>query len=210
MDLRSILEMAVPLFLIMDPMGNVPLCMSMLRRFPARQQQRIIFRELCIALGIAIVFCFFGEWLLQFLGLSASTLRIAGGVVLFVISMKMVFPDETATEQPEALAEDPIMVPIAVPMLAGPSLLAAVMLYASLDTGPAGPIHTALAFSMAWGGAAGILLLSPWLSRKLGKRGLKATERLMGLILILLAIQMVEDGITLFLENMPSTATVPS
>ncbi|GAB7080679.1 MarC family protein [Megalodesulfovibrio paquesii] len=203
MELRGLFELAVPLFLIMDGLGNVPVCMSMLRRFPPRRQQRIIFRELCFALAISILFCFFGDWLLKFLGLGPSTLRLAGGVVLFVISMRMVFPDERKEseepEEPEALtAEEPFIVPIAVPMLAGPSLLAAVMLYATLDSGP---VLTALAFTVAWLPTTAILLLAPWLSRKLGARGLRAVERLMGLILILLAIQMVEDGVRLFLSK---------
>lgn len=205
MELRALFELAVPLFLIMDGLGNVPVCMSMLRRFPPRRQQRIIFRELCFALVVSILFCFFGDWLLKFLGLGPSTLRLAGGVVLFVISMRMVFPDDSkepdpqSADTPEALAaEEPFIVPIAVPMLAGPSLLAAVMLYATLDSGP---VLTALAFTVAWIPTTIILLSAPWLSRRLGARGLRAVERLMGLILILLAIQMVEDGVRLFLDR---------
>ncbi|QJT08303.1 MarC family protein [Oceanidesulfovibrio marinus] len=196
----SIFEIAAPLFLIMDPIGNGPMALALLKRFPPKTQQKIILRELVFALLIAVFFAFLGDKLLGFLNIDPSTLRVAGGVILFIISLRMVFPPPNEGEEAlDPAASDPFIVPIAVPFIAGPSLLAAVMLYAHRDDG----VWTALGgLGLAWLGTAAIMLLMPQLSRLLGKRGMRAAERLMGLILILLSVQMLEDGVRMFVESM--------
>lgn len=195
-SLNAIFEIAFPLFLIMDPLGNLPVCLSMLKEFSPSRQRKILLRELLFALGIIIIFMYLGAGLMKMLSIHQSTLRIAGGVILFIISMKMIFPKP---ENPVAEAEkDPFIVPIAVPLFAGPSLLAAVMVYGSRgDDG-----FTVISGTMlAWGLAFIIMMTGPTLARLLGKRGLRACERLMGLILILLAVQMLEDGIAYYISN---------
>jgi len=199
MDLnwQVIFEISVTLFLIFDPLGNAAMCLPMLGAFTPKQQRRILLRELVIALGIILGFTFLGDNLLGLLNIHHSTLRIAGGIILLIISMKMVFPQGNGSSAD--LEKDPFIVPIAVPLLAGPSLLAAVMLYAARSQeSPHGVTELLTAIFISWFITAIILLCSSSLTKILGHRGLRATERLMGLILIFMAVQMLEDGIRMF------------
>jgi multiple antibiotic resistance protein len=193
----TVLEIALPLFLIMDPVGNAVICLALLREFPPSRQRRIIFRELLFALAIALLFTYLGDFLLSLLDIQPSTLRVAGGIILLIISLKMVYPPHE--DHPGEVDRDPYFVPIAVPFIAGPSLLAAVMLYAHRE-GAGATVTTAVL--LAWIGTAVIMLFAPNLKRTLGPRGLRAAERLMGLILIFLSIQMLEDGVRLFLATL--------
>ncbi|ACS81084.1 MarC family protein [Maridesulfovibrio salexigens] len=195
-QLSTIFEIAFPLFLIMDPLGNLPVCLSMLREYSPSRQRKILLRELFFALGIIILFMYLGAGLMKMLNIHQSTLRIAGGVILFIISMKMIFPKpESSADDSE---KDPFIVPIAVPLFAGPSLLAAVMVYGS--KGDAG-INVLSGVLIAWAMSFIIMMTGPTMARILGKRGLRACERLMGLILILLSVQMLEDGIAYYITN---------
>lgn len=194
--LRAIIEIAFPLFLIMDPVGNGAMCLSMLGEYSPRRQRTIIGRELLFALGIILLFMYLGEGLLGVLDIHQSTLRMAGGVILFIISMKMVFP-QSGGEEPDPHFSDPFIVPIAVPFIAGPSCLAAVMVYAHRDD----LTVVGAAILLAWAGTAAFMLMVPWLTRVLGTRGLRAMERLMGLVLILMSFQMLEDGVRLFIAS---------
>lgn len=191
----QIFEIAFPLFLIMDPIGNGVVCLAMLKDYSPKKQRAIILRELVFALLIIIFFMYLGEGLLELLSIKQSTLRMAGGAILFIISMKMVFP-QSDNELADPAA-DPFIVPIAVPFIAGPSCLAAVMVYAHRD---ALTVVTP-AIALAWAGTVGLMLLTPALTRIFGKKGMRAMERLMGLILILMSVQMMEDGIRLFIER---------
>ncbi|WP_432738224.1 MarC family protein [Maridesulfovibrio sp. FT414] len=194
--MTGVFEIAFPLFLIMDPLGNLPVCLSMLKDFSPQRQRRILLRELLFALGIIILFMYLGAGLMKVLNIHQSTLRIAGGVILFIISMKMIFPKpESSTSETE---KDPFIVPIAVPLFAGPSLLAAVMVYGSRGDADLTVLSGVL---LSWLAAFGIMMTGPTLARILGKRGLRACERLMGLILILLAVQMLEDGVAYYISN---------
>jgi multiple antibiotic resistance protein len=196
-SIGAVIEIALPLFLIMDPVGNAVICVAILREFSPARQRRIILRELVFALIIALLFTFLGEFLLSLLDIRPSALRIAGGVILLIISLKMVYPIKE--DHPDEVDGDPFIVPIAVPFIAGPSLLAAIMLYAHREGG--GPT-VPLAVVLAWLATAVIMFFAPNLKRTLGPRGLRAAERLMGLILIFLSIQMMEDGVRLFLETL--------
>ena len=198
MTFKVILEIALPLFLIMDPIGNAAICLPMLKDMPPGRQRHVLFRELCIALGITLLFQFIGEGLLGLLDIGQSTLRLAGGCILFIISLRMVFPSATG-DNPEAQITDPFIVPIAVPLIAGPSLLAAVMVYAHRETSQT-TVTTAVL--IAWAAAAALMLLSPSLLRIMGKRGMRAAERLMGLILVLMSVQMLEKGVQLFIASL--------
>ncbi|MBG0777827.1 MAG: MarC family protein [Desulfovibrionaceae bacterium] len=195
--LRTIFEIALPLLLIMDPIGNLPVCLSILKNQPPERQRRILLREMLFALGIIVLFYFLGEWLMNMLALQQSTMRVAGGVILFIISMRMVFPQEHDTADTQIT--DPFIVPIAVPLIAGPSLLAAVMVYAGREEGRTLAMVAILA---AWTVTSILMLAGSVITRLLGKRGMRAAERLMGLILILLSIQMLEDGLRLFISSL--------
>ena len=188
---------AVTLFFVMDPIGNIPLFNSVLARFEARQRARIVARELVFALIILIVFLFAGNAVLAFMGLSQSSLSIAGGVLLFIIALRMIFPARQSDEGP--IIEDPFIVPLAMPGVAGPATIAMLLLLSSRQ--PERVWEWGAALLIAWVGATLLLTTSPFMMNILGDRGLRALERLTGMLLVLLAIQMLLNGIAGFLET---------
>lgn len=194
---QDIFTTVATLFFIMDPLGVVPLVLSMLKRFDDRKKRRIIIRELVFALIILLGILFAGNSILGFLGLQQPTLNIAGGILLFIIAIRMVFPPEA--KEAESVVEDPFIVPLAMPMLAGPSAIAVLLLLSTNQPERIWEWTTALV--IAWGLTAVILLASPFLLRILGNRGLRAVERLMGMLLILISIQMFLNGVTQYLQT---------
>lgn len=200
---NEMFSMAFILFLLMDPIGNVPIFISILKNVSSKRQLQIILRELVIALLIIVTFHFLGEALLRFLHVSMPTLLISGGVILFLIALKMIFPsakDGSVDDAPSIplLHKEPFIVPLATPLVAGPAVLAAVILYAGQKQ--LYPGVTLSAIIVAWA-ASTVILMSATLWRKLlGERGLIACERLMGLVLTLIAIQMLLEGVALFLN----------
>lgn len=194
----DIFSAAIMLFLIMDPMGNLPIYMSILKSIDEKRRKWVILRELCIALFILLVFLFSGQALLDFLKVEQETVSIAGGIILFVIAIKMIFPKPGGVMNlPEG--EEPLIVPLAVPMIAGPSTMAALILLANQQ--PDKMWHWSLALLIAWALSAAILLMSNTIHRLVTDKGLRAIERLMGMILIMIAIQMLLNGITAFMTH---------
>lgn len=194
----DILSAATLLFLVMDPLGNIPIFLSILDKVPAERRMRVLLRELVLALLVLLAFLFFGQYLLSFLGLSEHAIRIAGGIILFLIALKMVFPVARSAQMPDEDDEEPFLVPLAIPLIAGPSAMAIVMLLVSND--PGRTVHWVVAVGLAWAASAVILLSATGLKRFLGRRGLIAMERLMGMVLIALAVQMLLEGITAYLQ----------
>ena len=129
MNWPDIVAVAVTLFFVMDPIGNMPAFNALLSRFDTRRRARITARELVIALGILLVFLFAGTKVLDFLGLSQSSLSISGGVLLFLIALRMIFP--APDRHAHATDEEPLVVPLAMPMVAGPSTIAVLLLLSS-------------------------------------------------------------------------------
>lgn len=199
MNWTEISAAAVTLFLVMDPLGNVPLFHAILGRLDSQRRTRVIARELLIALFILFAFLLLGNSILAFLGLSQSSLNIAGGVLLFLISLRMIFPSHHSNDE-EQIEEEPFIVPLAVPLTAGPSTIAVLLLLNSNQ--PERLPEWSIALLLAWLGATVILLFSPQLMILLGKRGSRALERLMGMILVLLATQMLLNGIRDFVESL--------
>lgn len=190
----TIFSLSFTFFLLMDSVGNIPLYISLLQELPQKRQLYIIFREMVIALLIMILFYVAGDGLLNLLNVSQDAVQMAGGIILFLIALKMIFPPPKDTNM--EIDEEPFIVPLAVPLIAGPSILATIIIYSHQEYG-ASIILTSL--FIAWALSLIILLGSPFLQRILGKRGIKACERLMGLILILLGIEMFLKGIALFI-----------
>ena len=183
---------AITLFLIMDPLGNMPVFMSVLKTIEPRRRRIVLARELFFSLIIMFTFLFSGQAVLDFLNVRQESVSIAGGIILFLIGLKMIFP------QPGGVGgltsdEEPFIVPLAIPMIAGPSILAALILLANQDHNRM--LDWSMALGAAWLASATILMLSSTLHRILGERGLIAIERLMGMILIMISIQMLLDGI---------------
>jgi multiple antibiotic resistance protein len=182
---------AILLFLVMDPLGNVPLFVSALATVPPERRRRVLVRELLIALGVLLAFLFGGNATLNLLGIRSESISVAGGIVLFLISIKMLFPSAPAAA--EGPAGEPFIVPLAIPLMAGPSTFATLILLSGQPG--AGPALLVAALLVAWGASSAILLASPWFHRILGARGLLAMERLMGLLLVALSVQMLLDGV---------------
>lgn len=187
---------AITLILVMDPLGNIPVFLTILRKYNTRDQIRIILRESIIAFIILSLFVFLGRYILHGLHIRTPALSITGGIILFIIAMRMIFPPEQKTVKEDF--EEPLIVPLAVPLTAGPSAMAMVLLFVTRD-----PYHLLLVFSGVLIASiifTVIMLCAPLLMKALGKRGLTAIERLMGMILTTIAVQMFLSGITQYLN----------
>jgi multiple antibiotic resistance protein len=184
----------VTLFLVMDPLGNVPLFLSVLRTVDPARRRAVLVREIAIAYGVLVAFLLAGRYLMTFLGLEQPAISVAGGIVLFLIALRMVFPSEGGLHGP-SLEGEPFIVPLAIPLIAGPSTLATLLLLQSNA-----PVRLLLlALTIAWAITGAILLCSTFLYRVLRERGLVALERLMGMLLVMVAVQMLMNGLREFL-----------
>ncbi len=197
----TIASAALLLFLILDPLGNVPVVLSLLRSVPPRRQLVVIARELLIALVVLLLFLWFGKYALEAMHLRQESVSIAGGIVLFLIGIRMIFPPAEGVmgELPDG---EPFIVPVAIPMIAGPSGMAAVMLMGTQYPDRMG--EWSLALIIAWLATAAILLMAPLLYRLLGRRVLTAVERLMGMLLVAISVQMFLDGFSQYLGKLPA------
>ena len=192
----ELLSISVTLFLIMDPFGNIPIFLPILEKLPAKRRRLILARELFLALIVIVIFVFCGQYVMSFLGLKQVSVSIAGGIILFLIGLRMVFPSrETQTERDEE--GEPLLVPLAIPLIAGPSLLAVLLLFATAE--PDRLMDLLLAALLAWAATFLVLFSSTFLIRFLTKRGLVAIERLMGMVLVALSVQLFLDGVSGYL-----------
>ena len=197
----TVLSAALLLFLILDPLGNIPVFLSVLKPLPPKRQRVVLVRELLIALGVLMGFLWAGKYALDLMHLRQESVAIAGGIVLFLIGIRMIFP------RPEALmgelpGGEPFIVPLAIPLVAGPSGMAAVMLMGSNE--PSRLWDWSLALMIAWGATAVILFSATLLYKWLGRSALTALERLMGMLLVAISVQMVLDGIGTYLKLQPN------
>jgi MarC family membrane protein len=197
----TILSAALLLFLILDPLGNIPVFLSVLKPLPPKRQRIVLARELLIALVVLMGFLWAGKYALEMMHLRQESVAIAGGIVLFLIGIRMIFP------RPEGLmgelpGGEPFIVPLAIPLVAGPSGMAAVMLMGSNE--PTRLWDWSLALLIAWGATAVILFSATLLYKWLGRSALTALERLMGMLLVAISVQMVLDGIGTYLQLQPN------
>jgi MarC family membrane protein len=195
----SFTSAVVILLLVMDPIGNIPLFVSLLRPVEAARRTRVILRECAIAFAVLLVFVFFGAAILGVLGLSDPSLTIAGGLILFLIALRMIF------RRPEGVFGDtvsgePFIVPLAIPSIAGPAAIATVMLLVS--RAPQRLLEWCLAVSVAMLATAALLVSADRLAKLAGEQGLLAFERLMGLILTAIAVEMLLRGIETFVRQL--------
>ena len=188
----TLFSAAMLLFLVMDPFGNIPLFLTALKDVPPERHRRIIFRELMIALAVLVLFLFVGRYILELLHISEPSLTIAGGIILFLIALKMIFPARGGVFD-EQLGGEPFIVPLAIPLVAGPSAMASLLFISSRE--PSRWPDWLAALLLAWFVSGVILLLASNLRRILRQRGLIAMERLMGMILTAIAVQMLLTGI---------------
>jgi multiple antibiotic resistance protein len=193
------LSAAVMLFLIMDPMGNLPVFTSILKHVEKKRRRVILIRELLIALAIMMSFLFMGEQILNFLSLKKEAVSISGAIILFLIGLKMIFPPEGGLSASLGAGDEPLIVPLAIPMIAGPSILATLLLLAHQE--PDRMVDWSLALIGAWSVTTVILMFSELFQRIIGEKGLTAIERLMGMLLLMISVQMFLDGITSYFTH---------
>jgi multiple antibiotic resistance protein len=187
----------ITMLLVMDPLGNVPIFLAVLKDVEGRRRYWVIFRELLIALGVLLLFLFGGSAALDAMGLRQESITIGGAIILFLIALRMIFPSPYGLlgDIPEG---EPFIVPLAIPAVAGPSSLAIAMLMVNTD--PTRMLDWTVAIVGAWSVSACLLMASPLLLKALGNRGLTAMERLMGMILVIIAVQMFFEGVSISLH----------
>ncbi|CAL4324237.1 YhgN family NAAT transporter [Buchnera aphidicola] len=197
--MTEIISATILLILIMDPLGNLPIFMSVLKNIDSNRRKIVLIREMIISLLIMLLFLFAGEKILTALNLRTETVSISGGIILFLIAIKMIFPSEENVNNVINSHEEPFLVPLAVPLIAGPSLLATLMLLSHQY--PNKILYLSGALIIAWSTTVIILLLSELFLRLFSKKGVNALERLMGLVLIMLSTQMFLDGIQSWFQH---------
>ncbi len=182
-------------FIVTNPIGNSPTIIALIKDHTLRQQQKILFRESIFSMLLAIFFLFLGETFLHNLCIKNYALTTSGGILLFIVALKMIFSDreESKVVGPK---QDPFIVPIATPLLSGAGLLTMIMLYSKQE---GNDIKILMAILLAWVGVTIVLVTAPYLQLLLGKRGLSALEQLMGMLLAMIAMEMIVQGSALFL-----------
>lgn len=192
----SFSTIAFTIFFILNATGQIPLFLALLARFNHQKQLKIITREMIIALFALLLFTFFGDWILKILGISQAVIATAGGILLFLISLTMIFPRPQGPQ--EQLLHEPMVIPLAIPVITGPGAITAVMTY-SHETDQ--PMLVASAVICAWIPSLLILLLGSYIKKILGERGLTAVERLGGMIVCLIGISMATGGVLRIVQD---------
>ena len=192
----SFISSVITLALVMDGFGNIPLFITALKKVAPERRKIVLLRELGIALLIMIAFLFMGKWFLHAFGIHEYSLSMAGGIILFIISVKLVFGGEDEPKN-DPKEDEPFVVPLAIPLVAGPAALSMVMITAAQQSNKLITLGAVVVASLI---NSAILMASFPLSKLLGKRGLIAIERLTGMILILMSVDMVMGGIPALLR----------
>lgn len=193
----TLLNITLTLFLIMDPIGNIASFLTMMRDIDPKRVKYIVMREMLIALAVMFAFNYLGEFIFTFLELDHVSVRIASGLILFLVAIKFLFPS-SSNLRANIVPGEPFIIPLAIPLVAGPALLATIMLYANMET--CQPLMLT-AILIAWMVSCIILMLAPVLYRCLGKNGLVACERLLAMVLVMLAIQRFMEGVQQFIQQ---------
>ena len=189
------LSITILLYLIMDPIGNISSFLKLIGQVPPERQRWVTIREMLIALLAMLLFFVFGEFLMYILEISQPTLRVGSGVILFLIAIKILFTSKTSLRA-NLPNEEPFIVPLAIPLIAGPAILASIMRFANMNTNH---YEMTAAIVTAWAAAVATLFMSKPLLKAFGRNGLLACERLMGMILVMLSVQRLLEGIKQFI-----------
>jgi len=193
----SFISSVITLALVMDGFGNIPLFIAALKKVSPERRKTVLLRELGIAMLIMVGFLFMGRWFLQAFGIHEYSLSIAGGIILFLISVNLVFSNDDSEPKSNPKEDEPFIVPLAIPLVAGPAALSMVMILAAQQPNKFITLCSVIVASVV----NSVILMSSFpLSHLLGKRGLVAIERLTGMILILMSVDMVMGGINAFIH----------
>lgn len=197
--MSAIVLKAFQLFLVLDPIGNTGIIATLISSFAKPRQRTILRRELAFALIILVVMLFVGSYLLTALGISQASVTITGGIIFFLFALSLLFPGSSVVAI-KNLEEEPYFVPIATPLIVGPSSTATVILFSHDPTMTW--VSSLAAILLAWVATAIIVLLGPFLLAKVGKVGMMVAERLIGMMCALIAVKMMLKGFQLFLATM--------
>jgi MarC family membrane protein len=199
----DIVSATILLILVMDPVGNMPLVISVLKNVDPRARTRVVLRECAIAYAVLLAFMFGGNKFMHLLRLSENALAIAGGLILFLLALRMVFPHAEGIfgESGPGADTGTFIVPLAIPAIAGPSALATVLLLASRE--PQRVFDWVAALSLAMLVSTLVMVSAQRISAWIGRRGVIAIERLMGLVLTAIAVEMLLNGVQRFIVQLP-------
>ena len=190
---HSFVSALILLLLVLDPLGSLPIFIPILREVPRERRARVALREVSLAFCVLLAFMFFGETFLRVMHLSERSLEVAGGVILLMVAIRMIFSSQGESVYGVAPGREPFIFPLAVPLLAGPSAMATVLLLASRQPDRITEWLGALTAAMA---VSGIVLLAADRIRKLlGHSMVSALEKLMGLVLTAIAVEMILAGL---------------
>ncbi len=194
----GLIEMTLLLLLVVDPFGNLPFVLAILRNLSMSRFRRAVIREVLLAFLVLLVFALSGDRLLRYLNVEQASLSVAGGIILFLIAIHMIFRSAEEIFH-DHYADDPFLVPIAVPSIAGPSAVTLVILLRTREQ--VDPVELVVALALVLAVTAGVLLWGRSLSRVLGRRGLLALEKFMGMLLSLVSVDMILRGIVAYLAG---------
>jgi len=197
----SFFSATILLILTTDPLGNIPLFIAALEKVKPERRRLVITREVLIAFAVLMTFMLFGKRFLEVLHLSDEALSVAGGVILLLIAIDMVFPHRAASQPEPAFTREPFIVPLAIPLISGPSAMATVLLLASRNPGRSLEWSCAIFLSMAV--IYVVFLMAIRLRKLLGVDAITAMERLMGLVLTAIAVEMLLGGVSSYIRQMP-------
>jgi multiple antibiotic resistance protein len=200
----STLEFAVIslslIFFIVDPLGNIPIFLSVTEGASQEERKRVALRSSVATFCILVVFALVGKWILRAFQVTISSFQIAGGILIFIIALSMLEARRSRTkttpeEEHERPGEDVSIFPLAIPMMSGPAAITTVMVLMNLSTTMTQKILVLLAIFLTSISAYLILRTSRHVLYVLGQTGLNVLARLMGLILAVISVQFVIDGL---------------
>lgn len=194
----SILSNALLFFLVVNPIGNVPTLLAIVKDYPFKQQKKILFREGVFSLLLAIFAQYFGDFFLHLVHAENYALTLCGGILLLIVSFNMIFHDNTEESQNQT-KQEPFIVPIATPLLTGAGIISIIMIKAKLVDNS---LEITASILLAFAGVTAVLTVAPYLQRLIGKRGLDALEQVMGMVLALLATEMLVKGSHMFVSTL--------
>ena len=212
MDFKTFFLNTATLLIVLDPVGIIPIVQSLLLPVPRKRRMHVLRRELFIVLALLLMFYFAGEAILNYMEIDQSTLSISGGILLLLIAVGMVFPRvDVLGSSPEhdSKNSEPLLVPIAVPIIVGPASISVVMIMAAKCADATTLLFNSLSVVAAWAVAFTVLMFTRKIAAKMGQRGAVALTRLMGTILVLLAIQMCLNGLTKYIDAVRHPAPAP-
>lgn len=197
----SLFSLVLILFLMANPIGNAPACLALVKDFDFERQKKILLRESIFSLFIVYFFLFCGEAFLNSLQIAQYTVSISGGILLFLVSLYMIFP-HTSSSSSAKVQREPFIVPIATPLIAGGGIFTTVIVYLK-------QIQDywlmSEAIAIAWIFVIGFTYCSAYLQKIIGKSGLLALEQLMGMIIMMLSTELMVRGILQLLQTIQTT-----